>query len=485
MSKNLLPSLSIRTVSNSKDIAVNRIIETGKENAIAEAKKIFNFLKERVYFFCKPVVKNMIFSEKVNALREIYSKKQYLTVFRELFGDLFFQSLSFAAFCDHGVIELWTTAYIMLTYIAHNCRWADEYLQKFDFHVSAKACLLKEHIPVRPEVIGTFLVELMRISYESFSFIFDEDIFNYFITKLSCARNPSDKIWIFELLLGIFSVEWYDKSEPIEQIVCGFKQEMEKCKDIEYINELCLSCFASILASKLEPEFKKQCVDEEIIDAAIANINPEHETIFSVIVDYFNNAVFFDDGYFGILAEKNVIGIFFEALKELQTKEKAKLKLNVVFFLNTCLALGKPALELISQFEFLPLVIENYDYSPLQLRKEIMFYVCNLMMHSDASQYAAIFEVFPLENIIDALMENEEDMNGRIIIALIQITSALVVASDDNSNIIDDLSDSCVEERLEEFAEMKENPLSEYSLILRKNIISLQKTKQKESNDLL
>lgn len=392
---------------------------------------------------------------------------------------IFFNSLSFAAFNDHGVISLWTAAYTLLSYIAHNCRWADEYLQKYEYHELAKGCLLGGHIPVRPETIASFLVELMRISYESFSIIFDPDIFNYFVGKMDPerARNACDKIWVLEMLLGILSIEWYDNKEPIEQIVCGLKHEMENCNDIDYINELCFSCLASILASNIEPEFKKICFDESIIGIGIEKFNPDSETLFSSIIDYFNNLVFFDDAYFSIFVDNGIIGHIADAIKKVQTKERVQLKQKLIFFLNTCLAIGKPALAEISKFDIFSYVVENYDYAPLRLRKEIILYSCSLLMHSDVTLYKGIFDTFPLENIIDALMENDDEMNGRILVALIQMTSSILVAPDDSADIIEELSDSSMENRLEEFADISANPLSECAIILRKNIVTLQESK--------
>jgi hypothetical protein len=99
------------------------------------------------------------------------------------------------------------------------------------------------------------------------------------------------------------------------------------------------------------------------------------------------------------------------------------------------------------------------------------------LIHSDVTLYKGIFDTFPLENIIDALMENDDEMNGRILVALIQMTSSILVAPDDSADIIEELSDSSMENRLEEFADISANPLSECAIILRKNIVTLQESK--------
>ena len=449
--KNLYPSL--QNISG-KAIVSHNVHEEHNENLkqkhINEAKTTFLNLKKNIDIFCN----SDDITKKAAALHSIYVNAQYITLFRYLFDDNFFQHLHQSAFEDSGSFRLTTEAFAMLSYILLNCPWAKDIFTEHDFVETSTQILLSQKNSVRPEIISSFIVNYIR----KFEKVIPYEIFEFYQTYFQKAKFVNDKIWILESLLGIVSAPHFKQDESIEDLLQFTKEALIQSREEDIgilIAEQIIYIYAALYSSEISDGNKALILDDTVIESIYEMYDPSNESLANAVLTFLINVLFYDISLLNYFLPNS----FYENILQSYTAigDKPKLKQKIVHFANSSVNFGSEAMKYIQSTHFIQFVSEEYDKFPFYLQLEAISFFCKILINVQDSDVEQILELISFDIFVDHIISNNNEIISMILIFLLHLLDNIEKAPDVFRAGMHNLFDDALLDRLLEISNC-ENP---------------------------
>ena len=129
--------------------------------------------------------------------------------------------------------------------------------------------------------------------------------------------------------------------------------------------------------------------------------------------------------------------------------------------------------QFVLKSDILPIILKEYDSETYQLQCEKVFLVCYLIYHSDSESLKYIFQHVTIDQLVEHLLIDDNEMIGRLLVALVHATEIVSFTPNDFSEQIEALNDPSLIERLDEIVDMNIAPLVSCAHILIDNIHKL------------
>lgn len=439
------------------------------DDLVQQKKLKFDTLKNSLNLFrdsTDPIAKN-------NVILQILTYKDGDSDLKILLAnDEFFTLIFHTAFDDFGSEELSTNSFNLLIRFIQKFSWSFPFIIGKQFHRHAYELLSQEDCMINHSILCKFLANVMAINTELLHDLFTSDFFYYLLSILQNQKlQHSNKIWVLEVLQDIFSINFYDINDYIDdilQLATEILKDNETMPKYTIIN-LVFDILANLLRSNISQEQKAKLINPFIWNLSFGCYDSNNPQLCPASVRYLINAVYEFNEYGDILVNESSQEVF-NVISSLQNASDPEIAVNIILLINNIMASSQNSIDFIWKSEFYKLIANYLEDSSYKVKKQAIIFICRLMMLATPQQIPDLLENAPLNLICDDFVYDENEIVANILGALINLTSQIVGDSSNFPDIKDIFEEYAVIDRLEEIISQKEKEIVQAATFLLETI---------------